>query len=929
MILARSYPAVILAVSLLAHTGRAGATGDSFVIRAKAVYPVTAETAGPIENGMIIVRDGRIVAVGRDLEVPADLTLIELRDETIVPGFVDAGSSLGGAHTGNESVSGRYDALDAFDPYAEHKLTLARGTTTVHLDPGGHRLVSGRGGVVKLAGERSGRVLKRRADLAVNFGVFDPPSLWEFPFVASSDEAIKTPRRQRPDSRLGQYLELEYRIADVTTLLEQAGKPWQQRGDTDVHALAFAEAWASGSPLRIEVRRAADIEGALSVLRRHGRNGYLVGVSEGDRLRKALLTAGVPVVLRMEQPYSRTERNYGPNPDVYVPDLRVAGRLSAHGIALTGIQGDRQTDLRMIAALAMRGGMSEQDALAAVTRVPAEILGVADRVGSLAPGRDADFAVLTGPPLGVSSHVSRIYVEGREVFRAPPSDALVIKAGTIWVGDGRVIHDASILVENGKIAALGSRVPHPPFAKVIDAGRDGFVSPGFIDAHGHLGLSGDQTSATTDLSLADTVGVAGREFLRVARGGVTTVMLAAYRVAAEGSRVAAVKTFGQGRDDMIIKPVSAIKFSLRGRDPLTGPDAIRKVIEAGKKYEEKWKKYEEELAKWKEDRAKGKTPDKQQPKSETEVEKTKEDPITGTWSFVISGGPLPEEMTATARLLLDGNIITGRITAPGAGEEVELTGTLDGDKVTFEIDAETPLGKPKAEGVLDRPDHMVGQFTVMQFSVDFEGTRTDKTPPEFTIKRRRTRGKDGRPLPPKVNEALEPVRQLLAKKIPALVDVQTAAQIRAVLKLFAEHELLLVLLNADEAADVIEPLKKAGVGVVVPPGVLRQRNRVAYNQAADISRKGIRIALQSNAEDGARNLPLVGLFSVRQGLGGDAALSALTIDAAKMYGIDDRVGSLELGKDADLLIFSGHPFDAGSRLERVIISGREVPDEEE
>jgi imidazolonepropionase-like amidohydrolase len=95
-----------------------------------------------------------------------------------------------------------------------------------------------------------------------------------------------------------------------------------------------------------------------------------------------------------------------------------------------------------------------------------------------------------------------------------------------------------------------------------------------------------------------------------------------------------------------------------------------------------------------------------------------------------------------------------------------------------------------------------------------------------------------------------------------------------------------------------------------------------------MARLGVPVALQSAAEDSARNLPLLGLFAVQQGLGGDAALRALTIDAAKMYKIDDRIGSLEVGKDGDLLIHSGHPFDADTRLERVIVGGREVPDEE-
>ncbi len=153
-----------------------------------------------------------------------------------------------------------------------------------------------------------------------------------------------------------------------------------------------------------------------------------------------------------------------------------------------------------------------------------------------------------------------------------------------------------------------------------------------------------------------------------------------------------------------------------------------------------------------------------------------------------------------------------------------------------------------------------------------------------------------------------------------------------------------MLLGAEGAADVAEqigahkgaaanpapttaPAAEPSVGVVVPREIERVRTRRPYCEAVELSRKGIRVALQSDSEDGARDLPLMGLFAVREGLGGDAALKALTLDAARMYKLDDRVGSLEAGKDGDVLIFHGYPFDAGSRLERVIVGGQEVPDE--
>lgn len=925
----------------------APADGASFVLRAKAVYPVTVEQPGPLADGMVVVRCGRIVAVGRNLAVPPDLPLIELRDEVICPGFVSAGGSLVRPHAGPQSVSAAFHAVDAFDTYDDYAGPLSRGTTTAYLSPGEHRLVSGLGAVVKLGGAPEERAVVPAADLAVTFGEFDPPLLYKPPFYASSDVPIEPARGQRPDSRLGQFIELEERIAAA----EQG--TGARAGEFDIHAHAFAAAWSAALPLRIQVRRAVDIEGAVRLVERLARGGqrrsaYLVGLTEGDRLLDVLgddsvaaALRGLPLVVRIERSFRAPGSDIGDDPGALEPRLATAERIAAQPpalLALAGAAGDGAEDLRMAAVLAVRGGLSPEQALAGITRMPAEILRVAERVGSLAPGRDADLLVLSGAPLDINSFVRRAYIGGRVVFEAPrpvrreppasqPAEPLVLRAGTIWVGDGTIIRDGSLLIEDGRIRAVGQRVPHPPFARIIDAGADGFLAPGFIDALGHLGLEGDATPATPDVPLHRTIATAGRMFARVARAGVTTVVQAPYRAAQNGARLAALKTYGRGRDELVARELSGLRLSLRGQDPLTGAEALRKVLQAGRKYDEDWKKYESELAKWKE--SGGKPAEK--PKEETEkVEQGKADPITGRWEYSLHGGPLPEAVTGTVTLKLTGNTIDGRLSDPTSGEEVRVSGTLSGTEVNLDVDIDTPVGRPTIRATLDREDHMVGRVSVAEISLDFEATRTDKSAVEFRIQLRSKRTKDGRPAPPKVDPNLEPYRALLAGRIPAVVDVETAPQIHAALKLFVdEFKVPLVLLGAEGAADVADELvaRKAGLGVVVPPQVVRTRARRPYNQAADLARQGIRVALQSDSEDGARDLPLIGLFAVREGLGGDAALQALTIDAARMYKLDDRVGSLEPGKDADVLIFDGHPFDAGSRLQRVIVGGREVPDE--
>jgi imidazolonepropionase-like amidohydrolase len=176
-----------------------------------------------------------------------------------------------------------------------------------------------------------------------------------------------------------------------------------------------------------------------------------------------------------------------------------------------------------------------------------------------------------------------------------------------------------------------------------------------------------------------------------------------------------------------------------------------------------------------------------------------------------------------------------------------------------------------------------------------------------------------------VDESLEPLKSLLEKKIPAVVKVATAAQIREVLALLVDkHDLPLVLLDAEGAAVHAQKLAEKKVTVVVPPSVLRRREYRDYHQADVLARRGVPIAFQSNAEDAARDLPAVVMYAVERGLDAEDALTALTAGAAKALKIDDRVGTLQPGKDGDLVIFSGHPFLGPSRVLRTVVRGEEV-----
>lgn len=909
---------LVLLFTLGSSAQVAAADDANFALRAKYILPAAPEHPEVIENGVIVVRDGRIVALGADAVPPPDLPLIELPDGWVTPGLVAAMTNLAPPHTGQDSVGAAYAAIDSFDMYAEQVVALSSGVTTVHLHPGTHRLLSGQGGVVKLAGPAVQRVMRARADLTINAdeAALRPPRKVTYRTPASSDVAIPPAERQRPDSRLGMWLALEEALAG-------ARRPGSADG-FDLHGPALAEAWAARLPLRVHTQRRADLQGALSFLARHERDGYLVGGAEAGAVVESLRSQSVSLVFLMDAPWSAGDYNIGADPEALQVDVAALRKLDGARTALAPRSGAPR-DLRLAAALAVRAGLSRPQALAAITRIPAEILGVGERIGSLTAGKDADLVVFSDDPFSTGAQVQAAFVGGVRVYTVPSNEAVVVRAETVWVDESTRFSPGAVLIEKGKITAVGHSVPQPPFAKVIEGGPGSFVTPGFVDARGHLGLEGDRTAPGPELTLADIVGVPDVTERRVARAGVTTQVLSPYAASTLGSQVAAIKTHGGTRPARILRPSAGVYFDLSDADEVDIEERIAKRLETAQKYLEKWQKYEKELAEWQEKRAKGETVEAKPKAVETKEATEKVDPITGTWSVTISGGPIPEPQTATMRLRLEGNDIEGRIVVPGAPEEAKVVATFDGKHISGHIEIDTGgMGYPEIEADLVEEDHIVGKISFQGIEIDLDARRTDRGAVEFRVVRRKTRGKDGRPLPPKIDEALEPLRRVLERKAPLVAQVRTAAQIAAVLTLAEKHELDVVLVNAEGAAAHADQLKERGVGVVLPTALVRERLDRWYVQADDLTRRAVAVAFQSEAEDGAYALPLVGLRAVERGMGADAALAAFTVHASRMFKLDDRIGSLAEGRDGDVVVFSGHPFAASSRVLRVLINGEEV-----
>ncbi|HJU54878.1 MAG TPA: amidohydrolase family protein, partial [Pyrinomonadaceae bacterium] len=179
----------------------------------------------------------------------------------------------------------------------------------------------------------------------------------------------------------------------------------------------------------------------------------------------------------------------------------------------------------------------------------------------------------------------------------------------------------------------------------------------------------------------------------------------------------------------------------------------------------------------------------------------------------------------------------------------------------------------------------------------------------------------------------EALSRVIRRETPLLMTAHRAQDILSALRLAREFNIRIVLDGASEAYLVTDEIKSAGVPVIVHPTMYRatgETENLSMETPATLLRAGLSVALQSGFESYVPKTRVV-LFeaavAAANGLEPQEALSLITIGAARLLGIEKRVGSLEVGKDADLALFDGDPFEYTTRVRTVIINGQVVSEE--
>lgn len=366
-----------------------------------------------IENGTLLFEDGRIVAVGVDVAIPEDAERRSMQGRVIMPGIVDTHSHIGQVAGADRAGPIQPDvrAMDSINPLSPNiAKARAGGVTTANVMPGSGHLVSGQTFYLKL---REGTTIE---DVAFEWK--DGAAIGGLK-MANGTNSLRG-EGGFPGTRAKSAALVRQTFVEVQAYCSG------EREKHDLGKEALCEVLSGDRLVHFHTHRADDIMTVLRLKREFGFDVLIQHGTETWKVAEELARANIPVSnITLDSPGGKLE----------TMELRLdnAGVLEREGVLVSIHSDDPIVDSRMMlreAGLAVRGGMSRDGALRALTINGARQMRLDDRVGSLEPGKDADFIVLNGDPLSVYSQVLETWVEGEKLFdRSLPEDLLMATGG--------------------------------------------------------------------------------------------------------------------------------------------------------------------------------------------------------------------------------------------------------------------------------------------------------------------------------------------------------------------------------------------------------------------------------------------------------------------------------------------------------------------
>jgi imidazolonepropionase-like amidohydrolase len=379
----------------------------------------------PIENGTLLIRDGKIAAVGANVEVPAGAQVIDAKGLQIYPGLFDPITQMGMSEisavnaTVDTTETGAYNpdvvAATAVFPSSEHiPVTRASGITEVlavpdsgGFDSGGSRgVIGGQASAINLSGWTINEMLiKRSVAMVISWPTIETRS-FDFATFSRKDKPF-TEAKQDYEKQVNELTEYLDRARHYAQAMGHGGPADYQR---DLKLEAMAPVIRGQLPVLVFADRARDIRNAIEFCDKQKLKMILAGGAEAYKVKDLLRSKGVPVILRPTLSLPSEED------DAYDRPLSQPAELSAAGVkfAFGSFDNSFARRLGQQAANAVAYGLPYDEALKAVTLYPAEIFGVADQVGTLETGKLANIIVTNGDPLEITTDVKFLFIKGQQ-----------------------------------------------------------------------------------------------------------------------------------------------------------------------------------------------------------------------------------------------------------------------------------------------------------------------------------------------------------------------------------------------------------------------------------------------------------------------------------------------------------------------------------
>ena len=394
----------------------------------------------PIEDGVILMRDGRITDVGKDLQIPVDARILDASDKVVMPGFVEPHSSSGMSQSNETNPLVPYvSVLDSIDPMDSYFRSARRsGVTSVAVTPGNSTIIGGQAAVIKTGGEFVDEmVVKPGAGIKISMRPVSGSRMSHLAKLRKAlDDAKKKlveknePAASTADKKAGQKSagksgpqddednNQEKQEPDDADKAESTDAPKQaeEKPESELDKALFM--LLSGElPAIIYCEKAMDVGQALRLIETYGLQARLVLDTDCYKSAEQVAKSGLPVILDSTLVFWEEDPRTQEETKIVLPrifrdhDVKFAfqvGRSSSNTLG--------SSYLWYQAATAMKYGMPEQEALEALTILPAKFLGVDKFVGSIEPGKDGDILILSGHPLQVDTWVEKTIVNGEVVY---------------------------------------------------------------------------------------------------------------------------------------------------------------------------------------------------------------------------------------------------------------------------------------------------------------------------------------------------------------------------------------------------------------------------------------------------------------------------------------------------------------------------------